>query len=165
MIRWTQRGAAATQAEPDCPARSAGTGKAAGRNSTAVSTAELGRGIWGKGMGGDELAARRAGSPGHNLLGLPLSPPIGHCPFPCPKFPCLTRLCSRAAQSRAANLVPRVLPRPQRVRGAPVPGSGADPVVPVASLLAPPANFLDASGIRRRWGSLGRPVRAGVSAA
>ena len=48
--------------------------------------------------------------------------PTRHLPFLCPKFPCPTRPCSRAVPSRAANQIPPVSPRQQRVRRARVAG-------------------------------------------
>ena len=42
--------------------------------------------------------------------------PTRHLPFLCPKFPCQIRACSRAAPARAANQIPPVSPRQQRLR-------------------------------------------------
>ena len=71
------------------------------------------------------------------------------------------RRCARAARS------PETPPSPHRFirRGTSTPSrappgadtcGGAEPVVPVAALLAPPANFLDASGILRGASDVGR---------
>ena len=45
-----------------------------------------------------------------------------HFPFPCPKFPCPTRRCARAAPAYAANQITRIPPRPQRVGRVPIVG-------------------------------------------
>ena len=49
--------------------------------------------------------------------------PSRHLAFLCPQFPCPTRLCSRAAPSRAAKQISCGPARPQRVRRARVGGN------------------------------------------
>ena len=82
--------------------------------------AELGRGIWGKGMERDELEAGRAGRPWHGnifaaggfYIACPPRPHFVTFPFPGPKFPCQTRLSPPSAPFRAVSQIIRARLRP-----------------------------------------------------